>query len=64
MFIILLTSIVNASNYIKCVSLSNSKCITQPTLIYFHPNEYIQEFHYYPFAAKLNRYVGSCNTLK
>ena len=28
-----------------------------------HPNEYSQEFHYYPFAVKLNKCVGSCNTL-
>ena len=26
-----------------------------------HPNEYSQEFHFYPFAVKLDRYVGSCN---
>ena len=35
----------------------------QPTLINSHPNEYSQEFHYYPFAVKLDRCVGSCNTL-
>ena len=35
----------------------------QPTLINLHPNEYSQEFHYYPFAVKLDRSVGSCNTL-
>ena len=34
----------------------------QPTLINLHPNEYSQEFHYYPFAVKLDRCVGSCNT--
>ena len=34
-----------------------------PTLINLHPNEYSQEFHYYPFAVKLDRCVGSCNTL-
>ena len=28
-----------------------------------HPNAYSQEFHYYPFLIKLNRCVGSCNTL-
>ena len=32
--------------------------MTQPT-----PNEYSQELHYYPFAVKVDRYVGSCNTL-
>ena len=35
----------------------------QPTLINLHPNEYNQQFHYYPFAVKLDRCVGSCNTL-
>ena len=34
----------------------------QPTLINLHPNEYSQQFHYYPFAVKLDRCVGSCNT--
>ena len=51
-FIVLLTSIVNASNHTNCVSLSNQKCMTQPTLINLHLNEYSQEFHYYPFAVK------------
>ena len=63
MFIVLLSSIVNASNHTKCVSLSNQKCIIQPTLINLHPNEYSQEFHYYPFSVKLDRSSGSCNTL-
>ena len=27
------------------------------------PNEYSQEFHYYPLAVKLDRCVGSFNTL-
>ena len=36
----LLISKVNASNHKKCVSLSNQKCMTQPTLINLHPNEY------------------------
>ena len=62
-FIRLLTGIVNGSNHTKYVSLSNQKCKIQPTLINIHPNEYSQEFHYYPFAIKLDRCVGSCNTL-
>ena len=62
-FIGLLTGLVNRSNHTKCVLLSNQKCITQPTLINLHPNEYVHEFHYYPYAIKLDRYVGSCNTL-
>ena len=63
MFIVLLSNIVNGSNYTKCVSLSNQKFMPQPTLINLNPNEYIQEFHYYPFIAKLDRSVGYCNTL-
>ena len=62
-FIMLLSSIVNVSNYTKCVSLSNQKFMIQPTLINLHPLEYSQEFHYYPFSVKLERCVGSCNTL-
>ena len=62
-FIGLLTGVANGSNHTKCVSLSNWKCMTQPTLINLHANEYSQEFHYYPFAVKLDRCVGSCNIL-
>ena len=49
-FIGLLTGLVNGSNHTKCVSLSNQKCMIQPTFINLHPNEYSQEFHYYSFA--------------
>ena len=28
-----------------------------------YPNEYSQEFHYYPFVVKLDRCPGSCNTI-
>ena len=48
----LLISIVNTN----WVLLSNQKCMIQPTLINSHPNEYGQEFHYYPFAVKLDRW--------
>ena len=63
MFIVLLNDIVNGSNLIKCVSLSNQKYVIQPALINSHPNEYSQEFYYSPSAAKLDRCVGSCNTI-
>ena len=59
----LLTGIVSASNYTKCVSLSNQKCMTQPTLINLHTDEYSQELHYYPFAVKVDRCAGSYKTL-
>ena len=38
-FIGLLTVLVNGSNYTKCVSLNNQKCMIQSTLINLHPNE-------------------------
>ena len=63
MFIVLLTSILNASNHINCVSLSKPKCEMQPTLINLHPNKCSQKLHYYPFAVKLDRCAGSCNDL-
>ena len=37
--------------------------MNKPTLINLHPNEYSQEFHYYPFAVKLDRCIGSFDTL-
>ena len=59
----LLTGLVNGSNHTKYVLLNNQKFMIQPTLINLHSNEYSQELHYYPFAVKLDRFVGSCNTL-
>ena len=59
----LLIDIVSVSNHTKCVLLSNQKCMTQPTLINLQPNEYSQDFYYYPFAVKLYRCVESFNTL-
>ena len=54
-FIGLLTGLFDVSNHTKCVSLTNQKCMKQATLINLHPNKYSQEFHYYPFAVKLDR---------
>ena len=59
----LLTGLVNASNYTKCVSLSNQKCEIQPTFVNLHPNQYSQEYHYYPFTVNLHKCVGTYNTL-
>ena len=39
-FIKLLASLISASNHTKCLSLSNQKCMAQPTIINLHPNEY------------------------
>ena len=46
----------------KYVSLSNQKYKIQPTIIHLHPNEYSQELHYFPFAIKLDKYIGSFDT--
>ena len=62
-FIGLSTGLVKTSNHTKSVSLGNQKCMSKPTLINLHSNEHSQEFYYYPFAVKLDRCVGSCNTL-
>ena len=62
LFVGLLISIANASNHTKCVSLNNQKCMTQPTLIDLHPNEYSQGFYYYLFAVILAKFSGICNT--
>ena len=59
----LLTGLANGSNHTKCILLSNQKCIIQPNLINLHPNEYSQDFHYYSCTVKLDRCVGSCNTI-
>ena len=44
-------------------TLSNQKCEIQSTLIYLNHNEFSQELHCYPLTVKLDRCVGSCNTL-
>ena len=62
-FIVLLSSIVNAFNNTNCVSLSNQKCMIQPTFINLYPHEYSHKFHCYPFTVTLYKCVGSCNNL-
>ena len=59
----LLSSILNASNHTRCISLSNQKWEIQSILIDLDPNEYNQEFQYYLFVIKLDRCVWSCNAL-
>ena len=36
--------------------------MTQPTLFNLHPNKYILELLYYPFAVNLDPCMGSYNT--
>ena len=31
--------------------VKQQKCDIQPSIINIHPNEYSQEFHYYPFSV-------------
>ena len=43
--------------------MKQSEVYDLTTLINFHSSEYSQEFHYYIFVVKIDRCVGSCNTL-
>ena len=43
MFIVVISSIVNASNHTKCVLLSNQKCEIPPSLVNLRTNEYNQD---------------------
>ena len=63
MFIELFTSIANASNHIKCVSLNNQQYMVEPALINLYLNDYSQGLCYYPLAINLERCIGSCNVL-
>ena len=63
LFIGLLTGIGNRSSDRKCFSISNQKCMAQPTVINLHPNEYSQEFYCYPILVISDRCVRSYNTL-
>ena len=58
----LLTSIVSASNHIKCCRCTIKYVWLKLLLFNLHPNEYSPEFHYYPFAVNLDRCAGTCNT--
>ena len=62
-FLLLLSNIVNGCNHTKCISLSNQKGIIQPAVINLQSNECSQDLYYYSFAVKLDRCVGSCNSL-
>ena len=50
-------------NHPNCVSLMNQKYMIQPTTISLHPSEYSLKLHYYPLAVKLDKRLGSFNTL-
>ena len=63
MFIGLSAGLVNRSNHTKCTLLCNQKCMIDLRLLILHSNEDNQEFHFYPFAVKLDRYVGRCSAL-
>ena len=45
------------------MSLSNQKCMIQPSLINLHVNKYSQEFHHYPSADRLDGCVDIGNIL-
>ena len=64
LIIVVLFGIVNDSNHAKYIFLNNPKYGTRATLINLHPNEYSQEFHYYPFAVKIDRCLRFAILLK
>ena len=52
---------MNEPNHRKCVSLRNQKCMTQPTLINLHPNEYkAKQKHLLPFYIANNELKKFC----
>ena len=53
--------VVRAFSHAKCVSLSNQRYMSQPTIVSLHPNKYTQGLRYYPFVINSDRCVGSCN---
>ena len=64
MFIVLLSSVINASNHTKRISLSNQKCKIQPTLINLYPDEYSQNFTTIHFRLnQIDALKVSCNTV-
>ena len=48
-----LASITNVCNFTKFMVLNNQPCITSPTLVDLHSDEYNQGFHYYLFIGHL-----------
>ena len=58
-----LAIIVSTSSQAKCVFLSNHKCEIQAILIYLYSNTCNQVLHNWAFTVKLDRCVGSYNTL-
>ena len=59
MFIVFLSSIVNASNHTKCFSLRNKNGTFNLLLLIYILINAVD----YPFSIKLGRCLGSCNTL-
>ena len=47
------------TNSLKCYSLDNQECKIRPEIIRFNNKEPI----FYPYKIKVNRCVGSCNTI-
>ena len=54
---------VNVSEHIKCVSLSNQPCMNRPTLIDLNLDKYKQGLCYHAFMVNSDRCNESCNTL-
>ena len=67
MFGIIKTAFISASaffnhkltNSLKCYSLDNQECKIRPEIISVNNKQSI----FYPYKIKMNRCVGSCNTI-
>ena len=44
---------------LECMSAVNQKCMPRPKTLYINPNEPV----FYPYSIKVNKCVGSCNTI-
>ena len=42
---------------LKCVSMSNQKCLVRPAIMNINTNEPL----FYPYIIAVNKYIGSCN---
>ena len=58
-----LSSMANTPDHVTYICLNNQQCMTQPTLINLHLNEYIEGLCYYPFVVNLDRCMVRYNTL-
>lgn len=50
-----LARMTNFSNFEKCISLINQRCVARPAVINLNPYEYHKKLWYYSFMVNLHR---------